>query len=304
MKKYFVVLAPFDGIGAAREAIERIKPKDTTVIYYSCEIDADAMKIANANYPDIIQLGDVRLLEKNMIPYEVDLLIGGSPCQGFSPAGKQNGMMTSAGVQITSLNQYLKLKKMNTEFDGESYLFWEYVRLLNIFDPTFFVLENVTRIGIWKDIISAAVKTIPIKINSALVSSQNRDRFYWTNIPNVGIPDDRGIKASDIIPGARGYGERGNWIPKLRRCEGVRKSTREDGKFNCLLTGVTPTQQYILPNNEICKVTPEIGELMQTFPAGYTNVSGLSDAARHSALGNSFTVEVIAHILKHIPELK
>jgi len=304
MKKYFVVVSPFDGIGAAREAIERIKPKGTTVIYYSCEVDEDAMKIANANYPDIIQLGDVRLLEINMIPYKVDLIIGGSPCQNLSPAGKQRGMVTSDGTLITSLNQYLKLIKENAEFDSESYLFWEYMRLVKIFDPTFFVLENVTRIGMWKDIISAALNTIPIKINSALVSSQNRDRFYWTNIPNVGIPEDRGIKASDIIPGARGCGTRNGLNKETSKWTVPNFTIRKDNKFNCLVTAITPTQQYILPNDEICKVTPDIGELMQTFPAGYTNVSGVSNAIRHGALGNSFTVEVIAHILKHIPELR
>lgn len=126
------------------------------------------------NHPNTIQLGDVTKIKGKDLP-KIDLLIGGSPCQSFSNAGKLQG------------------------FNGKSGLFWEYARLLKEVKPTYFLLENVKMKKEWQDIISKELGVEPININSKLVSAQLRNRFYWTNIPGVNQPEDLGIKLQDIL---------------------------------------------------------------------------------------------------------
>tara|TARA_R100001460_G_scaffold84228_2_gene125496 strand:- start:149 stop:1474 length:1326 start_codon:yes stop_codon:yes gene_type:complete len=143
--------------------------------YYASEIDKYAIKVAKANYPDIIHIGDVCNVTAEDYQ-DIDLLMGGSPCQGFSFAGK----------------------KLNFD-DPRSALFFEFVRILQEVRPKYFLLENVRMKKEYQDIITEHLGVEPIMINSALVSAQNRVRLYWTNIPNVEQPEDRGIILRDVL---------------------------------------------------------------------------------------------------------
>jgi DNA (cytosine-5)-methyltransferase 3A len=173
------VLSLFDGMSCGQQALNRAGIKINQ--YYASEIDKFAIKVTINNYPDTIQLGSVINVDGYKLP-KIDLLIGGSPCQSFSFAGKRNGMITKNSIEVTNLNHYLQLKKDGFEFDGQSYLFWEYVRILHEVKPKYFLLENVIMIEKWEKIITKALNVQPIEINSSLVSAQNRRRLYWTNI--------------------------------------------------------------------------------------------------------------------------
>jgi len=164
------VLSLFDGMSCGRIALDRIGIPVTE--YHACEIDKYAIQVSKANHPDIIHHGSVVDYSPD---YEVDLLIGGSPCQGFSFAGKQ----------------------LNFD-DPRSKLFFEFVRILKECKPKYFLLENVKMKKEYEDVISEALGVQPIKINSSLVSAQNRQRLYWTNIPNITQPEDRGIFWGDV----------------------------------------------------------------------------------------------------------
>ena len=173
------VLSLFDGMSCGRIALE--KAGILIDKYYACEIDKYAMKVSKANYPDTFQLGDVKDLTWNdsalhaHLRPKIDLLIGGSPCQGFSFAGK------------------------HLDFDDpRSKLFFEFVKLMDETKPRWFLLENVRMKEESQDIISRYMGVQPQEINSSLVSAQNRKRLYWTNIPFT-VPEDRGIMLKDII---------------------------------------------------------------------------------------------------------
>ena len=167
------VLSLFDGMSCGRIALDRLGiPVDK---YYASEIDKFAIQVSEANYPDIIRLGDVCDVKADDLE-PIDLLIAGSPCQGFSFAGKQLAFD-----------------------DPRSALFFEFVRLLKECKPKYFLLENVRMKKEFLDIISEQVGCEPIFINSALVSAQNRQRFYWTNIPGIEQPEQRGIVLRDIL---------------------------------------------------------------------------------------------------------
>lgn len=168
------VLSLFDGISCARVALDRAGIKVKT--YYACEIEKNAIKISQKNYPDIRQLGDVRAVHTFDEP--IHLLVGGSPCTDLSIAKKDR-----RGLQ------------------GEhSSLFWEYVRILKEVKPKYFILENVASMPARdKEIITAHLGVDPIMINASLVSAQSRKRFFWTNIPNVTQPKDRGILLKHIL---------------------------------------------------------------------------------------------------------
>jgi DNA-cytosine methyltransferase len=176
------VLSLFDGMSCGQIALDQLGIKVKN--YFAAEIDKYAIKVAQANYPDMIHLGDVRnvqtsgdhLMDDFDCGHKIDLLIGGSPCQGFSFAGKQ----------------------LNFD-DPRSQLFFEYVRLLKALKPKYFLLENVRMKKESMDVITEMLGVEPVAINSNLVSAQNRHRLYWTNIPMDGIPEDRGIVLSDIL---------------------------------------------------------------------------------------------------------
>ena len=190
------VLSLFDGISCGRIALERagIKVEE----YISYEIDKNAIKISQYHYPNIMQMGDVTKADFSQYKC-IDLLIGGSPCTNFSMAGNRKGMTDENEKEILSLEQYLKLKKDGVKFQGESYLFWEFVRALKEVNPKYFLLENVKMKKKWQDVITANLGVEPIEINSNLVSAQNRKRLYWTNIPNIQQPEDKKIMLKDII---------------------------------------------------------------------------------------------------------
>ena len=166
------VLSLFDGISCGHAALDACGIKDVT--YYASEIDPYAIAVTQKNYPDTIQLGSVTDVHASDLP-KIDLMIGGSPCQGFSNAGKR--------------------KNFN---DPRSRLFWEYVRILKEVKPTYFLLENVCMKKEWRDAISDALGVQPIMIDAALVSPAVRRRLYWTNIPNIQQPADKGITFGDI----------------------------------------------------------------------------------------------------------
>jgi len=167
------VLSLFDGMSCGQIALERAGIRVDN--YFASEIDKYAIKITQKNYPDTIQLGDVNNWIDWHLP-KIDLLIGGSPCQGFSNAGQ--------GLNFD---------------DPRSKLFFKFVDCLKWYKPTWFLLENVRMKKEWQNIISEHLGVEPIRINSALVSAQNRDRFYWTNIPNITQPEDKYILLKDII---------------------------------------------------------------------------------------------------------
>jgi DNA (cytosine-5)-methyltransferase 3A len=239
---------------------------------------------------------------------KIDLLIGGSPCQGFSFAGKQ----------------------LNFD-DPRSKLFFEFVRLINECKPKYFLLENVVMKKEYEDIITEYLGVAPIKINSSLVSAQNRVRLYWTNIPGVGIPEDRGITLNDVLeidsndnPAAiRGRrlnkatiigrrlneaGKRNDYnkdIP-ITQCLEVRATNTN--KSNCLTTVdkdnvLTPLPIGRHPNAFKDKLPFRYYSLLeyerlQTLPEGYTNLVSVSQAKK--MIGNAWTVDVIAHIFSYL----
>lgn len=172
-------LSLFDGISCGQVALNRSGIQYDN--YFASEIDKHAMKVTMKNFPKTIQLGSVVNVKAESLP-KIDLLIGGSPCQSFSFAGKRKGMSTKDEQEILTLEQYLKLKSDGFEFEGQSYLFWEYMRLLKELKPKYFLLENVYMEEKWERVLSFTIGVKPLRINSNLVSAQNRKRLYWTNI--------------------------------------------------------------------------------------------------------------------------
>ena len=167
------VLSTFDGMSCVRIALEQLGIPIKQ--YFASEIDKYPIQITQKNYPDTIQLGDVtKVFAKDLPP--IDILVGGSPCQGFSFAGDQLAFD-----------------------DPRSALFFEFVRLIKECKPKYFLLENVRMKKEYLDVITEQLGVEPIFINSALVSAQNRQRYYWTNIPNVQQPEDRGLVLKDIL---------------------------------------------------------------------------------------------------------
>ena len=167
------VLSLFDGMSCGQIALDKLGVEVDK--YYASEIDKYAMTIAKKNYPNILHIGDVTQVDGTKLD-KIDLMIGGSPCQGFSFAGKQ-----------------LNFK------DPRSALYFEFVRLLKETKPKYFLLENVRMKKEFQAIITKDLGVEPIMINSSLLSAQNRVRLYWTNIPNVTQPNDLGIVLKDII---------------------------------------------------------------------------------------------------------
>lgn len=202
------VLSLFDGMSCGQQALQRAGIKVDK--YFASEIDKYAIQVTMANFPNTIQLGSVVNVDGYSLP-KIDILIGGSPCQSFSFAGKRKGMATKDEQEILTLEHYLELKADGFEFEGQSYLFWEYMRLLNEAKPTYFLLENVMMGEKWEKVLSKAIGLKPIMINSALVSAQNRQRLYWTNIglkpsglfgdleTTIQQPKDKGILLKDIL---------------------------------------------------------------------------------------------------------
>ena len=281
------VLSLFDGMSCGQIALNRAGVKYDS--YFASEIDKPAIKVTMANYPNTIQLGDVTKVKGADLP-KIDLLIGGSPCQGFSFAGKQ----------------------LNFN-DPRSKLFFEYVRLLRECNPKYFLLENVKMKKEYQDIISEHLGVEPIFINSALVSAQNRKRLYWTNIPINTMPEDKGLTLKDIISDVAHHKITIKHPETVRRTKNYAQYDQTlkghgsqdqrffylNGKSGCITRSRSsiPKVEY---GDEIILLLPEEVEKLQTVPTGYTSIVKTQD--RYAMLGNGWTVDVIAHIFKGIKE--
>ena len=359
------VLSLFDGISCGRVALERARIDVGR--YYASEIDQRAMAVSRHNYPDIIQLGEVSTVCPHSLP-RIDLLLAGSPCQGFSYNGKQKGFD-----------------------DPRSKLFWEFVRILKATKPMYFLLENVSMKKEWRDIITDAVGVEPVFINSSCLSAQSRPRWYWTNLPRIALPPpELGLTLADILEkpaavsrlypneiahsldgrkrtcivgrvGRNNYGQAERVYstmsvsptlstyhpPKVsiasysgqRPCVRFPRQNKEtkmigranrccfntrdrvygtDGKSPCLntleppivgekvLSEEPPIQSGNSRLDTLCvihkdhwrELTPVECERLQPLDDGYT--ACLSDNQRYKALGNGWTVDVIAYLLRGI----
>jgi len=236
------VLSLFDGISCGRVALQRANIP--VAKYYASEIDKYAIQVTQKNWPDTIQLGDVKNVWARNLP-KIDLLIGGSPCQDLSIAKNDR--------------EGLKGKR--------SGLFWHYVRLLRTCKPQYFLLENVASMPKEaKQIITRELGVEPILINSALVSAQQRKRLYWTNIPNITQPKDKGIVLKDILekyvqlmPGEKamavpeatkkGYAEimPGECVDLTQMTSKTRRGRSMKDKSNCLMANDPQYYQYVKP---------------------------------------------------------
>lgn len=325
------VLSLFDGMSCGQIALNRSGVKIDN--YFASEVDKYAMQVTKKNFPNTVQMGDVTNWRQWDIEWsKIGLIQAGSPCQGFSFAGKQ-----------LAFN------------DPRSALFFEFVNILNHvrkFNPDVkFLLENVRMKKEYLQIISSIVGVEPIMINSSLLSAQNRVRFYWTNIKGVEQPEDKGLILSDVVEekieeyefpkektihklfnvNPSGNGMNG-WVygcnaksPTLttNKGEGVKilivpEATKkgycivEDNqgvdltfinsktrrgrlmkdKCNCLTA--TNYDYFFFKDSILRKLTPLECERLQTVPDNYTE--GVSNSQRYKMLGNGWTVDVIAHI--------
>lgn len=271
------VLSLFDGMSCGQIALNRLGIKISK--YYASEIDKAPIKVTQHNYPDTIQVGDVTKVKGDDLP-QIDLLIGGSPCQGFSFAGK----------------------KLNFE-DPRSILFFEFVRLLDECKPTYFLLENVKMKKEWQDVISDLLGVQPMRINSSKFTAAKRDRLYWTNIPNISEPIDKEISFDDINSNIDEWIEPER-IEKIAAWKAQQKPLKNatfigrKSKLPCLTA--RGYNQYhsgmiLITNGEKYRyLTNEEAEMAQGVPVGYTSIC--NDRERSHMLGNGWTVDVIAHI--------
>jgi len=290
------VLSLFDGISCGQIALKKAGIPYNT--YYASEIDKYAIKVTQHHFPHTIQLGDVTQIRGENLP-KIDLLMGGSPCQGFSWSGK----------------------RLNFN-DPRSKLFFEFVRLLKECKPKYWFLENVVMRKDFEQTITSYLEVEPVMINSSLVSAQNRKRLYWANFP-ITQPIDKGVKLSDIledttmpnkatIVGRRlnTEGKRDDYnnnIPVIQ-CLEVRKSNRN--KSNCLTTVAKDTVLTSLPvgryqdvfNKKLPFRYYTIKEYcrLQTIPDDYFDNIKIPENQVKKLVGNAWTVDVIVHILRDI----
>ena len=278
------VLSLFDGISCGQLALNNLG----FVIdkYYASEIEERSIAITQKNFPNTIQVGSVEFVNGCNLP-DIDLLIGGSPCQSFSSAGDGSG------------------------FDGKSGLFWEYVRLLKETKPKYFFLENVIMKKEWQDIISKALGVQPVKINSSLVSAAHRRRLYWTNIPFENNIEDKGIHIEDVLDGevdeSLWLPERNdsllrakidfNGCPDIAAIDVYNKKYKTDRKVPTL-TLPHHNSLRLWQNGRIRKFSANELERMQNLPIDYTK--GFTLNQRHEMIGNGWTVDIITEMFKGI----
>lgn len=324
-----IVLSLFDGIGCGQVALQRAGIRVDQ--YFASEIDKYAIKVTLKTFPNTVEVGDITKLSysNDVLTSEIGkihigqigLVMGGSPCQGFSFAGR--------GLNFS---------------DPRSQLFFEFVRLLREVNPKYFLLENVRMKKEFQDVISKELGVEPIMINSALVSAQNWVRLYWTNIQGITQPEDRHSYLRDIIESGdvnrdkaycidANYFKGGNlksYFEKARKQLVIEKSQQSSKRLmvRCVqvgeadlkgndsikrvysINGKSPTlttmggghREPKISEDNITwrKLTPLECERLQTLPDGYTE--GISNTQRYKALGNGWTVDVIAHILSFIPK--
>ena len=317
------VLSLFDGMSGGQIALTELDIPINK--YYASEIDKYSMKFTMQNFPDTIQVGDIRELDINKLD-NIDLLIGGPPCTNLSMAGKRKGLSTKEGVEIFDLEMYLELKENGFEFEGQSYLFWEYIRIYNELlergdNPKFF-LENVEMGKKWENVFNDILGRKGIHINSALVSAQNRRRIYWTDIQDdIPQPGDRGILLRDIlekevdekyflsdemIESLKGRVKAENDLiivsGTIRSFGGKHFREIKSGKSCTLLARARndgDSQPCVQIGAKIRRLTPTECARLQTIP-DWCKWDGISDTRRYKMLGNGWTVETIKHIFKYI----
>lgn len=327
MSKEYTVLSLFDGISCGRVALERA---DIPVkSYYASEIDKHAIVVSKDNWKDIVHIGDVTkvrykdgVLHTESGEYvvgKIDLLLAGSPCQGFSMAGKQLAFDDPRSSLYFVFERILKeVKEHNPDVK--------------------FLLENVKMKQEYKDVITQRLGVAPFAINSNLVSAQNRYRLYWTNIGEISQPTDKGIFLKDVLLDVdkkyfikagrlkwlKEFGEmkeKGGYVafnptkakyltvrgePSwnctyiLQWPHGTNKGgyRAEDGKTPALTCSSWESNNLLLTKGLVRKLSPEECETLQTLPHGYTKA--VSDSQRYKDLGNGWTVDVIAHILGYL----
>lgn len=274
------VLSLFDGMSCGQIALNRLGIKYDK--YFASEIDEYAIKVTQHNYPETIQIGDVLNVKGSDLP-KIDLMFGGSPCQGFSFAGK----------------------RLNFE-DPRSKLFFEFVRLRDELKPKYFLLENVKMKKEYEDVITEHMGVEPIRINSKLVSAQSRERLYWTNIPNIEQPEDKGILVKDILD----YTTQHKTLPSktIQAQIHYAKNYKATGKAPTLTRelahgwgkNITPKCYVEIKTitGEDRLFTPLECERLQTVPDNYSSI--VSNTQRFNLLGNGWTVDVITHIFKNM----
>ena len=312
------VLSLFDGMSCGQIALDQLGIKVNK--YYASEIDKYAIAVAKTNYPNTIHVGDITQLDPKDFK-NIDLILAGSPCQGFSFAGKQLAFD-----------------------DPRSALFFEFIRLLKAIKPKYFLLENVRMKQQYIDVITQQVsecypehegndlfdsKIEPILINSALLSAQSRQRLYWTNIPNVRQPEDLGIVLKDILEDDfdserdKSYCIDANYY-KGANVEQYQKKSRRQlvnkpkqiGKIDThsvVISKIREKSKTVRSGGRASydrhewdsvdelhwrKLTPLECERLQTVPDNYT--ASVSNTQRYKMLGNGWTVDVIAHILTNM----
>lgn len=294
------VLSLFDGMSCGQLALERVNVKVRN--YLASEIEPNAIKVTLKNYHNTKQIGDVTKLKGkklNKLKGKIDLLIGGSPCQDLS----------IIVVNHKGRKRGLKGKK--------SKLFYEYVRVLKEIQPKYFLLENVGSMkNSDKDIITQILGVEPIMINSNLVSAQDRERYYWTNIPGVKQPKDKGLLLKDIVQATEEVDDK-YWYKDLdytfhgnnkRPVATLNMNTTYDmmkrvyGLHQKAPTLTTVSgghlQKKILQDGTCRRLTPLEYERLQTVPDNYTDC--VADGHRYNILGNGWTIDVIAHIFKYM----
>lgn len=276
------VLSLFDGMSCGQLALNKLGVQYDT--YLASEVDKYAIQVTQANYPNTVQLGDVRRIIGKDLP-SVDLLLGGSPCQGFSFAGK--------GLNFD---------------DPRSSLFFEYVRLLKAIKPKWFLLENVVMKKEHEKVISEYLEIEPVMINSSLVSAQNRKRLYWSNLPITQPVDAQvtwgQIREHDVADNFY-YSPRGlAWIKRHSARTGKQLRVWGDDE-KCQMIEASHYKGYsaqrffgIWDTYGLRYITPVECERAQTVPDNYT--ACVSNTQRYKMLGNGWTVNVIAHILQSL----
>ena len=271
------VLSLFDGISCGQIALERAG--FVVDEYFASEIKPHAIKCTKQNYPNTKHIGSVIDVKAIDLP-KIDLLIGGSPCKGISRLNKnQEGLEHS-----------------------ESRLFWEYVRLLNELKPKYFLLENTHGNKEATNIITETLGVNPISINSKLVSAQNRPRYYWTNIPGVEQPKDKGITTKDVFDysGELAHECRVKWLTNESGIKSVANGYTRVNPFpqsGCLTANGHKkwNENYLLKDGVYRYLSQTEIEKLQTLPIGYTSCLNYDDA--YDCIGDGWTVDIIAHIL-------
>lgn len=279
------VLSLFGGIECGRAALDELGIHVDK--YYSSEIDPYAIKVSSKNYPDITHLGDATKWEGWDLDWEnIDVLLAGFPCQAWSIAGTQGGVLDERGKLLYTMMDilnHIRTKNPNIKF----------------------LFENVKMKKEFADLVNKTIGVNPIEINSRLLTAQNRPRVYWTNIEDVTIPEDQGILLKDILEDK--VDEKYNlsdkavdYMSRLRNGKPRWEYHKNplNGKAACLTANMYKGVPYGVIQELNRKLTPLECERLQGLKGGYTE--GISSTQRYKCIGNGWSVPVIKHILKNL----